>query len=376
MPLKIAVPAERLAGETRVAMSPEVVKKLKALGADVCLESGAGTNSHYPDSQFADASFAPSADETYRDAQLVLRVQPPSANEVNQLPANAVLVSYLAPGRNVELAKQLRDRNITSIAMELIPRISRAQSMDSLSSQASVSGYQAALMAAQLSPRFFPMLTTAAGTIRPAKVLVIGAGVAGLQAIATARRLGAMIDAYDVRSAAKEQVESLGAKFVTAVSGAEGSGGYARELTEEEKQQQQEILAKVVAAADAVICTAAIPGRPAPKIISAAMVGRMKPGAVIVDLAAETGGNCELTQPGETIHTANGVIIHGPLNVPAMMPIHASEMYAKNLLNLLSPFIKEGTFALDFEDDVIKGCLYTHAGKIVHEASRKAVEES
>ncbi len=376
MPLKIAVPAECLTGETRVAMSPEVAKKLKALGAIVCLESGAGTNSHYPDSQFIDASFANSPDETYRDAQLVLRVQPPSADEVNKLPANAVLVSYLAPGRNVELAKQLRDRNITSIAMELIPRITRAQSMDSLSSQASVSGYQAALMAAQLSPRFFPMLTTAAGTIRPAKALVIGAGVAGLQAIATARRLGAMIDAYDVRAAAKEQVESLGAKFVTAVSGAEGSGGYARELTEEEKAQQQEVLAKVVAAADAVICTAAIPGRPAPKIITAAMVGRMKPGAVIVDLAAETGGNCELTKPGETIRTGNGVIIHGPLNVPALMPIHASEMYAKNLLNLLSPFIKDGNFTLDFNDDVIKGCLYTHEGKIVHEASRKAVEGS
>jgi len=376
MPLKIAVPAERLAGETRVAMTPEIAKKLKALGATVCLESGAGANSHYPDTQFTDASFAPSADETYRDAQLVLRVQPPTAEEANQLPGNAVLVSYLAPGRNVELAKQLRDRNITSIAMELIPRISRAQSMDSLSSQASVAGYQAALMAAQLSPRFFPMLTTAAGTIRPAKALVIGAGVAGLQAIATVRRLGAMIDAYDVRAAAKEQVESLGAKFVTAVSGAEGSGGYARELTEEEKQQQQEKLATVVAAADAVICTAAIPGRPAPKIISAAMVGRMKPGAVIVDLAAETGGNCELTQPGETFRTANGVLIHGPLNVPATMPIHASEMYAKNLFNLLSPFIKDGSFALDFEDDVIKGSLYTHAGKIVHEASRKAAEGS
>ncbi|MDQ3260176.1 MAG: NAD(P) transhydrogenase subunit alpha, partial [Pseudomonadota bacterium] len=296
--------------------------------------------------------------------------------EVTKLPNKAVLVSYLAPGRNVDLAKQLRDLNITSIAMELIPRISRAQSMDSLSSQASVAGYQAALMAAQLSPRFFPMLTTAAGTIRPAKALVIGAGVAGLQAIATVRRLGAMIDAYDVRAAAKEQVESLGAKFVTAVSGAEGSGGYARELTEEEKQQQQEKLATVVAAADAVICTAAIPGRPAPKIISAAMVGRMKPGAVIVDLAAETGGNCELTQPGETFRTANGVLIHGPLNVPATMPIHASEMYAKNLFNLLSPFIKDGSFALDFEDDVIKGSLYTHAGKIVHEASRKAAEGS
>ncbi len=374
MPLKIAVPTERLAGETRIAMTPEVAKKLKGLGAVVCLETDAGSNSHYPDMQFSDATFAPSASETCRDAQIVLKVQPPTADEVNLIPADAVLVSYLAPGRNTELAKQLRDRNITSLSMELVPRISRAQSMDSLSSQASVSGYQAALMAAQLSPRFFPMLTTAAGTIRPAKVLVIGAGVAGLQAIATARRLGAMIDAYDVRAAAKEQVESLGAKFVTAISGAEGSGGYARELTEEEKQQQQEVLAKVVASADAVICTAAIPGRPAPKIVSAAMVGRMKPGAVIVDLAAETGGNCELTEPGKTIRTANGVLIHGPLNVPATMPIHASEMYAKNLFNLLSPFIKDGAFKLDLDDDVIKGCLYTHAGKIVHEPTRQLVE--
>ncbi|MEO6021809.1 MAG: Re/Si-specific NAD(P)(+) transhydrogenase subunit alpha [Burkholderiales bacterium] len=374
MPLKIAVPTERLAGETRIAMTPEVAKKLKGLGAVVCLETDAGSNSHYPDMQFSDATFAPSASETCRDAQIVLKVQPPTADEVNLIPADAVLVTYLAPGRNTELAKQLRDRNITSLSMELVPRISRAQSMDSLSSQASVSGYQAALMAAQLSPRFFPMLTTAAGTIRPAKVLVIGAGVAGLQAIATARRLGAMIDAYDVRAAAKEQVESLGAKFVTAISGAEGSGGYARELTEEEKQQQQEVLAKVVASADAVICTAAIPGRPAPKIVSAAMVGRMKPGAVIVDLAAETGGNCELTEPGKTIRTANGVLIHGPLNVPATMPIHASEMYAKNLFNLLSPFIKDGAFKLDLDDDVIKGCLYTHAGKIVHEPTRQLVE--
>ncbi len=374
MPLKIAVPTERLAGETRIAMTPEVAKKLKGLGAVVCLETDAGSNSHYPDMQFSDATFAPSASETCRDAQIVLKVQPPTADEVNLIPADAVLVSYLAPGRNTELAKQLRDRNITSLSMELVPRISRAQSMDSLSSQASVSGYQAALMAAQLSPRFFPMLTTAAGTIRPAKVLVIGAGVAGLQAIATARRLGAMIDAYDVRAAAKEQVESLGAKFVTAISGAEGSGGYARELTEEEKQQQQEVLAKVVASADAVICTAAIPGRPAPKIVSAAMVGRMKPGAVIVDLAAETGGNCELTEPGKTIRTANGVLIHGPLNVPATMPIHASEMYAKNLFNLLSPFIKDGAFKLDLDDDVIKGCLYTHEGKIVHEQTRQLVE--
>jgi NAD(P) transhydrogenase subunit alpha len=255
--------------------------------------------------------------------------------------------------------------------MELVPRISRAQSMDALSSQASVAGYQAALMAAQLSPRFFPMLTTAAGTIRPAKVLVIGAGVAGLQAIATARRLGALVEAYDVRAAAKEQVESLGAKFISVVSGAEGTGGYARELSEDEKKAQQEKLANVVAVADAVICTAAVPGRPAPKIISAEMVSRMKTGAVIVDLAAESGGNCELTQPGKTV-SAHGVTLHGPLNVPSTMPVHASEMYAKNLLAILGLMIKDGELKPDWEDEVLKGSLYTHAGKIIHEATRKA----
>lgn len=373
MALKIAVPAERELRETRVALTPEVAKRLASLGATLVLEAGAGAKSHYLDNQYANASFVPSAAELYRDAQLILKVQPPLEDEIAQLPERSVLVSFLAPGRQPERAKQLRDRNITSLAMELVPRISRAQSMDALSSQASVAGYQAALMAAQLSPRFFPMLTTAAGTIRPAKVLVIGAGVAGLQAIATARRLGAMVEAYDVRAAAKEQVESLGARFVSAVTGAEGTGGYARELTEEEKKQQQEKLATVVAAADAVISTAAVPGRPAPKIITKDMVARMKTGAVIIDLAADSGGNCELTEPGQTV-VANDVTIHGPLNVPATMPIHASEMYAKNLLNLLSPFIKDGVMKLDFEDEVIKGSLYTHDGKIVHEPTRKAVE--
>ena len=373
MPLSIAVPKEQAPGETRVALTPDAVKRLKPLGVEVLLQSGAGKAASFPDKEYADAKLIEDAGELYRSARMILKVQPPTEAEIRQMPESSLVISYMQPGRSPELAKLMCERRITSIAMELIPRISRAQSMDALSSQASVSGYQAALMAARLSPRFFPMLTTAAGTIRPAKVLVLGAGVAGLQAIATARRLGAVVEAYDVRAAAKEQVESLGARFISVVSGAEGTGGYARELTEEEKAQQQEKLATVVAAADAVICTAAVPGRPAPKIITAAMVARMKPGAVIVDLAAESGGNCELTEPGKTIESS-AVTIHGPLNVPSTMPVHASEMYAKNLLSLLTLFIKDGDLKPDWNDEVIKGSLYTHEGKIVHEATRKLVE--
>ncbi len=372
MPINIVIPKESVQGETRVALVPEVAKKLKTMGASLRMEMGAAERALYRDADFADVQIVSGA-SLYASADLILRVQPPNEEEIAHMPTGAVLISYLQPGKNPAIAKLLRDKNISSLAMELVPRISRAQSMDALSSQASVAGYQAALMAAQLSPRFFPMLTTAAGTIRPAKVLVIGAGVAGLQAIATARRLGAMVEAYDVRAAAKEQVESLGAKFISVVSGAEGSGGYARELTEEEKKAQQEKLAAVVAAADAVICTAAVPGRPAPKIITSDMVSRMKTGAVIVDLAAESGGNCDLTQPGKTI-SANGVTLHGPLNVPATMPVHASEMYSKNLLALLGLMIKEGELKPDWEDEVLKGSLYTHARKIIHEATRKAVE--
>jgi len=255
--------------------------------------------------------------------------------------------------------------------MELVPRITRAQSMDALSSQASIAGYMGVLMGAQLAPVFFPMLTTAAGTIRPAKVLVIGVGVAGLQAIATAKRLGAIVEAYDVRSATREQVESLGAKFIDTGVSAEGEGGYARELTDDEKQQQQDVLAKHIAMADVIISTAAIPGRPSPKIISEAMVENMKTGSVIVDLASEGGGNCELTKPGETFEYKDRVTIHGPLNVAGELPIHASEMYAKNLFNLVSPFISEdGNLQLDFEDDVIAGCVLTRDGAIVHEHYR------
>ena len=373
MPLSIAVPKEQAPGETRVALTPDAVKRLKPLGVQVLLQSGAGTAASFPDKEYADAKLIEDAGELYRSARMILKVQPPTEAEILQMLESSLVIAYMQPGRFPELAKLMCERGITSIAMELIPRISRAQSMDALSSQASVSGYQAALMAAQMSPRFFPMLTTAAGTIRPAKVLVLGAGVAGLQAIATARRLGAVVEAYDVRSAAKEQVESLGARFISVVSGAEGSGGYARELTAEEKAQQQEKLAAVVAAADAVICTAAVPGRPAPKIITAAMVARMKAGAVIIDLAAESGGNCELTEPGKTIENS-AVTIHGPLNVPSTMPVHASEMYAKNLLSLLTLFIKDGDLKPDWNDEVIKGSLYTHEGKIVHEATRKLVE--
>jgi NAD(P) transhydrogenase subunit alpha len=279
----------------------------------------------------------------------------------------------MAPHKEPERVAKMRDLGVTSLAMELVPRISRAQSMDALSSQAAVAGYKAALMAASLTGRFFPMLTTAAGTIRPAKVLVIGAGVAGLQAIATARRLGAMVEAYDVRAATKEQVESLGAKFVDMEIKAEGEGGYARDLTEEEKQRQQEILAQHVAQADAVITTAAIPGRPAPRIIPTAMVEGMKPGSVIVDLAAEGGGNCELTRPGEEVdHQA--VTIYGPLNVPSMLPVHASEMYAKNLFNLLALMIQDGNLSPDWDDEVLAGSTLTRDGEIKHEPTRKLVE--
>jgi H+-translocating NAD(P) transhydrogenase subunit alpha len=254
-----------------------------------------------------------------------------------------------------------------------VPRISRAQSMDVLSSQAAVAGYKAALMAAERSGRFFPMLTTAAGTIRPAKVLVIGAGVAGLQAIATAKRLGAQVEGYDVRSATREQVQSLGAKFVDTGVSAEGAGGYARELTDEEKQKQQAVLEKHIAAADVVITTAAIPGRASPRIISTAVVEQMKPGSVIIDLAAEGGGNCEATKPGEQVEH-QGVIVYGPLNVPSQLAVHASEMYAKNLLNFLTPMLQEGEFKPDWEDEVISGSLLTHAGEIKHGPSREAVE--
>lgn len=372
MSLKIAAPRERAIGERRVAIDPGIMIKLKQLGLEVLIEQGAGSAAQIEDSAFKDATIVDSAQNLYEQADIVLKVQAPSVEEVAQLKQGSVLIGALNPYINLDIIKQLRDKQITSYAMELIPRISRAQSMDILSSQAAVAGYKAAIMGADLSTRFFPMLTTAAGTIRPAKVIVIGAGVAGLQAIATARRLGAMVEAYDVRSATKEQVQSLGAKFIELGISAEGAGGYARELTEDEKRKQQEELAKHIATADVLITTAAVPGRPSPKIIPDSTVTGMKKGAVIVDLAAEGGGNCTLSKPGETVEH-HGVVIHAPLNVPSQVPVHASEMYAKNLLNFLSLMIKNGEYQPDFNDEIIAGACVTRDGAIVNAAIAKLV---
>ena len=373
MPMKLAVPKETAPGERRVALDPSVVAKLTKLGLEVLVQKDAGASAHFPDDAYGDARMVDDAGALCGEADIVVRVAPPGVEDVERMKDGATLVGFFHAHKNPDLVKAMQAKKITSFAMELIPRISRAQSMDALSSQAAIGGYKAAIMGADLSCRFFPMLTTAAGTIRPSKVIVIGAGVAGLQAIATARRLGAMVEAYDVRSATKEQVESLGAKFLDLGVKAEGEGGYARELTDEEKQQQQEALAGYISKADVLITTAAIPGRPSPKLIPESMVEGMKPGAVIVDLAAEGGGNCELTKPGETIEH-KGVVIHGPLNIPSQVALHASEMYAKNLLNFLSPHINEGEFRPDWEDEIIaKSCL-THEGEIKHEATRSLVE--
>jgi NAD(P) transhydrogenase subunit alpha len=373
MPIRLGIPKETEDGERRVAIVPAVAERFVKLGVEVLLETGAGNASHFPDSAYSGVTVVGSAAELYAQADLVVKVQPPSETEIGQLKDGAIVAGVMLPYRYPERVKQLRDRKILSFAMELIPRISRAQSMDVLSSQAAVAGYKAALLGADRFSGFFPMLTTAAGTIRPARVLVIGAGVAGLQAIATARRLGAMVEGYDVRSATKEQVESLGAKFVDTGVSAEGSGGYARELTEEEKQRQQEVLEKHMLGADVVITTAAIPGRPSPKIIRTAVVEQMKPGAVIIDLAAEGGGNCEVTEPGRQI-VHGETIVYGPLNVPSELPLHASEMYARNLLNFLTPMIKDGEFAPDWDDEVIADSALTRGGEIKHAPTRELVE--
>lgn len=372
MPVIVGVLAETAAHETRVAVVPEIASKLKAAGARVLMQPGAGAAAHFPDNLYADAQFADGA-AILAQADVLLKVQPPSLAEVAALKPGAVVIGFMQAYARPELVCALRERRITSFAMELVPRISRAQSMDALSSQAAVAGYKAALIAANTLEKFFPMLTTAAGTIRPASVLVIGAGVAGLQAIATAKRLGAVVEAYDVRSATRDQIKSLGAKFVETGVSAEGAGGYARELTADEKAKQQEVLDARVAASDVVISTASVPGRAAPRIIGKAAVERMKAGAVIVDLAAEQGGNCELTRAGETV-VHGGVKIVGPVNLPASLPYHASEMYARNLFNLLKPALPKGELVIDWTDEVFAGAVLTHDGQIKHEATRKAVE--
>ncbi len=367
MPVRMAVPKEIFSGERRVALDPSVAERFTKLGAEILLQKGAGKGAHFKDEAYdGKARLIDDAATLYAEADIIFKVQPPTLEELDLIREGAVIVSFLQPHRYPDMVRKLCDKKITSFAMELVPRISRAQSMDALSSQASIAGYKVALMAAELASFFFPMLTTAAGTIRPAKVVVVGAGVAGLQAIATCKRLGAQVEAYDIRAAAKEQVESLGARLIDTGISAEGVGGYARELTDEEKRKQSEVLAKHVAAASAVITTASLPGRDAPKIITRAMVEAMKPGAVIVDLAAESGGNCEVTEPGKTIEY-NDVIVHGPVNIPSLIPVHATEMYAKNLYNFLSPMIKDGQLQLDWNDEVIKESVLTHQGEVKHE---------
>ena len=373
MPVTIGVLKETVPGENRVAVVPEVATRLAALGARLLLERGAGASARFPDALYKDVSFADSADAVLESTDLLLAVQPLDPALASRLKAGSTLVGFLAPHAQAVLVRALRDRRVTSFAMELVPRISRAQSMDALSSQAAVSGYKAVLLAASALDKFFPMLTTAAGTIRPATVLVIGAGVAGLQAIATARRLGAIVEAYDVRSATREQIKSLGAKFVETGVTAEGAGGYARELTAEEKQKQQEVLDSRIAAADCVITTAGVPGRPAPRIIGRAAVERMKTGAVIVDLLAENGGNCELSRAGETVDH-RGVRIIGPVNLPASVAFHASEMYARNLLNFIRPALSAGALTIDWNDEVFAASCVTHDGSIRHESTKKTVE--
>jgi len=372
MPLTVGVLKETLQGETRVALTPEITAKLQKLGVSVIMERDAGSECGILDADYEGVEFAGSGGVLAK-ADLLLTVQPPDDDISGKIRGSSVVAGLMYGHMNKGLVTALKKNNVTAFAMELIPRISRAQSMDVLSSQAAAAGYKAALIAATTLDKFLPMLTTAAGTIRPAQVLVIGAGVAGLQAIATAKRLGAIVKGYDVRSATKEQVESLGAKFVDTGVSAEGEGGYARELTDEEKQQQQAALNDEIAVSDIVISTAAIPGRPAPKIISAAAVAAMKPGAVIVDLAAESGGNCELTKAGETV-VENKVKIVGPVNLPATLGRHASEMYARNLFNFISPAIADGELRIDWDDEVFASSVLVRDGEIKHQATREAIE--
>jgi NAD(P) transhydrogenase subunit alpha len=352
MAVGIRVLKETAAGERRVAATPETVKKLVAAGAAVQVEPGAGAAAGFVDATYV-AAGAQIAEAAGRDgADLVLCVQPPDAAALAQLKSGAVLVGMLQPQADEARGEAIKSHGLVAFPLERLPRTTRAQAMDVLSSQAGMAGYKAVLIAAQLAPRFFPMLTTAAGTIRPSKVLIVGAGVAGLQAIATAKRLGAQVEGFDVRPETREQIESLGGKFLDLGVSAAGEGGYARQLTDEERALQQQRLSDHLKGIDVVVCTAAVPGRPAPKIVSAAMVAGMKPGSVIVDLAAETGGNCELTQPGETVEHG-GVVVSGPLNLASMGAVHASEMYARNVFNFVSLFVKRGTIEFDWGDELV-----------------------
>ncbi|KRG67355.1 NAD(P) transhydrogenase subunit alpha [Pseudoxanthomonas dokdonensis] len=352
MAVKVRVLKESAPGERRVAATPETVKKLLARGAAVEIESGAGLAAGFVDQAYVDAGGSLVDAGAGDDADVIVCVQAPQAARLQQLKTGATLVGMLNPDADDGRAQAMQSRQLAVFPLEKLPRTTRAQAMDVLSSQAGMAGYKAVLIAAQLAPRFFPMLTTAAGTIRPSRVLIVGAGVAGLQAIATSKRLGAQVEGFDVRPETREQIESLGGKFLDLGVSAAGEGGYARQLTEEERAEQQARLAEHLKSVDVIVCTAAVPGRPAPKIISRAMVEGMKPGSVIVDLAAETGGNCELTEPGQTIDH-KGVVVSGPLNLASMGAVHASEMYARNVLNFVSLFINDGQLAFDWDDELL-----------------------
>src|SRR5438477_857105 len=367
--MRIGVVRETAPGERRVALVPETVGRLAKSGNEVIVERGAGEASSFPDRMYTEAG---GTIGNAWDAELVLKVARPSDEELARLREGAVLIAFLSPLTNHDLVRELGRRRVTALSMDAIPRITRAQPMDALSSQATVAGYKAVLLAAAALPKFFPMLTTAAGTIAPAKALVIGAGVAGLQAIATARRLGAVVEAFDTRPVVKEQVQSLGAKFLEidlGESGA-GAGGYAKELSEEAHKKEVELLAKAARENDIIITTAAIPGRKAPVLITKEMVPAMRPGSVIVDLASETGGNCELTEAGKTV-VKDGVTIIGTTNIPSTMPYHSSQMYSRNIASLLALFLKEGKATLDMSDEVIKGTVITQDGEVVHDATKK-----
>ncbi len=372
--MKVAVPKERAQDERRVALVPDTATKLIAAGLDISVEKGAGASAFLSDDDYkkAGVKVVEGAAGLLEDADVVLKVQAPAAGEVDELKKGAVLISFLQPATQGDIVRALATRGVTAFSIELVPRISRAQSMDALSSQASAAGYKAVLMAAGHLGKFFPMMMTAAGTVAPARVLVMGAGVAGLQAIATARRLGAVVSAYDVRPAVKEEVQSLGATFIELpLETQEGEGGYAREQSEEFLRKQRELIGEHVAKSDVVITTAAVPGRRAPLLVTADMVKGMRPGSVIVDLAAETGGNVELTKAGEDVEVG-GVTIIGTRNVPSTMPLHASQLYARNVANLLLHLVKDGAINLDFTDEITKGSCVTHGGEIVNERAKQA----
>ena len=378
--MRVAVLKETRSAENRVALVPLGVKNLVKRGLTVTVQTGAGETSGVSDLMYreAGAEIAASAQETLEDAKLILVVNPPSSNELAHLSEGSILVGFLDPLSDPDLVSRLIELKVTGISMELVPRITRAQSMDALSSQATVAGYKAVLLAANHLPKFLPMFTTAAGTIRPAKALILGAGVAGLQAIATARRLGAVVEAFDVRPAVKEQVESLGASFLESEEEvtAEGEGGYAKELTEDQHNKELELIGGALIDTDIVITTAQIPGRKAPVLITEGMVKTMKYGSVIVDLAAESGGNCELSEAGETV-LAHGVQILGPSNLPTTIPVHSSQMYSKNIVTLISEFLGEdGQLQLDFENDVVGPSTVTHGGEIQNERVKSVMRSN